>query len=149
MPVFASSIGAFALLPSYSAFARLKIMNKAIGVIFSILVFTLSPISLALADDDDHMPHPERVFVDVSVASPGVGKHGLAEFRLIHIVEEGGMQLFEDGKTYFAYKKANDNMLALATWSVTHGQTLTVELDPNAVGEKAIIYQMFLAGPLE
>lgn len=128
-------------------------MNKAIGLVFSVLVVALSPMSPALADDDEHdddrMSHPEVVFVDVSVASPGVGRHGLAEFRLIHVVEEGGVPLFEDGKTYFAYKKANDNMLALATWAVTHSYTLTVALDPNAVGKDAVIYEMFLAGPLE
>ncbi len=130
-------------------------MSKAHGFLFGALVITLATISLARANDDDSdsdsddHPPTTAIFVDVSVASPGVGKHGLAEFRLIHIVEEGSFALFDDGKTYFAYKKANDNMLALATWSVTHGQMLTVELDPNAVGNKAIIYQMFLAGPLE
>ena len=50
-------------------------MNKAIGLVFSVLVVALSPMSPALADDDEHgddrMSHPEVVFVDVSVASPG------------------------------------------------------------------------------
>ena len=130
-------------------------MNKANGILFGALVITLSTISLARANDDDSdsdsddHPPASAIFVNVSVANPGVGEHGVAEFKLIHIPDEEGSALFEDGKTYFAYKKANDNMLALATWSVTHEQLLVVKLDPSATGKKAIIFQMFLGGPLE
>ena len=128
-------------------------MNTAKRLFLPTLIITFAMTSIAGAHDDDDSNddygHPALIFIDVSVGSPGVGKGGVAEFKLIHIPGEGESPLFEDGKNYFAYKKANDNMLALATWSVTHAQKLTVQLDPNAVGKKAIIYQMFLGGPLE
>lgn len=124
-------------------------MNKVVGILTSTLLILFITASNANAGDYQHEEsHPERIFINVAVSSAGVGVHGLAEFVISHIPDEGQSPMFVDGKTYYATEIANDNMLALAVWSYTHNQMLKVQLDPNATGDYAKIYQMRLGGPL-
>lgn len=124
-------------------------MNNISKKVIAIIVLTMT-LSVAIADGyHEEEYHPGGVFINVIITNPGVGPHGLAEFKVSHIPDEGQSAMFVDGKIYFADHKANDNMLALAVWSYTHNQKLRVQLDPNATGKHARIYQMYLAGPID